>query len=122
MNEPQAIIIESLSQVYELLRVSCIDVDWVVRCDIGPDWIKGGRDIKLFYNDKQLLGAFCDTLISAIIKAAAIPSHSEDAVITGEGELLLQNKKLILNYDWNEAVPYDYPRDGGHGTVELSIS
>ena len=122
MNETEAIIIESLSQLHELLRISCIDVTWFVRCDIGPDWTEGGRDIQLFYEDKQLLGSFCDTLTSTIITAASIPSHSADAVITGEGELSLQTKKLVLNYEWSEAIPYDYPRDSGHGTVELSIS
>ena len=122
MNEPASVSVESLSQLRELLRNSCVDVVWFVRCEIGPDWIGGGRDIQLYQNGDQLSGTCCDDLISAIITAASIPSESSESVISGEGKLSLRDEELTLEFEWNDTAPYDDPRNSGNGTVELDAS
>ena len=119
MDKPDSVSIESHLQFRELLRTSCVSVAWSVRCEIGPDWMGGGRDVKLFQNGNQLSGTHCDKLISAIIAAASIPSESSDSVISGEGEISLHNEKLMLEFEWDDTVPYDCTRNSGHGTVEL---
>ena len=101
---------------------SCVDVVWFVRCEIGPDWIGGGRDIQLYQNGDQLSGTCCDDLISAIITAASTPSESSESVISGEGKLSLRDEKLTLEFEWNDTAPYDDPRNSGNGTVELDAS
>jgi hypothetical protein len=119
MNKPDSTSIETSSQLRELLGNSCIDVVWFVRCEIGPDWIGGGRDVQLFQNGNRLSGTCCENLISAIIAAASIPSESSDSVISGEGEITLHDEKLTLEFEWNDTVPYDDTRNSGHGSVEL---
>ena len=119
MNKPDSVSLESFSQFRELLRASCVDVVWFVRCEIGPDWIGGGRDVQLFQNGNQLSGTYCHSLISAIITAASIPAESTDSVISGEGEISLRNGKLMLEFEWNDTVPYGCTRNSGNGTVEL---
>lgn len=69
----------------------------------------------------RLSGSLSDKLISAIITAASIPGESPDSVISGEGEVSIQAEKLMLDFEWTAAVPYDYPHDSGHGMVELSM-
>ncbi len=121
MEKPDSVTIESLEQFSRLLRTSTVGVFWSVHCEIGPDWIGGGRDVELLCDGKHLSGEFCDRLISAIIAAASIPGDSDDSVISGEGEISCCDTKLILEFEWNAAVPYDFPHDSGHGRVELLI-
>ncbi|MGJ8676126.1 MAG: hypothetical protein ACSHX0_01270 [Akkermansiaceae bacterium] len=122
MTQPDSISIESLSQFHELLSEACVDVFWFVRCEIGPDWIGSSREVQLLHSGKPLSGPFSDKLILAIISAANIPSESSDSVISGEGEILLRDEKLILDFEWSDTVPYAISHESGHGTVELDGS
>lgn len=119
MIKPDSISIDSPSQLRELLRKACVDVVWFVRCEIGPDWIGGGREVQLFHNAIRLSGNYCCNLISEITTAASIPSESSDSVISGEGKISLHDEKLVFEFEWYDTVPYDYARNSGHGTVEL---
>ena len=122
MAPPNSISIESLPRLLGILRASSLHVVWCVRCEIGPDWIGGGREIQLLLKGQKVSGKYCDELISAIITAAAIPGQANDSVISGEGEVSLQDNNVMLEFEWNEAVPYDAPRDSGRGRVALSLS
>jgi hypothetical protein len=121
MNEPDSISLESLAQLHELLGMANVYVVWFVHCEIGPSWIGGGREIQLVHNGKRISGGFSDDLISAIIVALSIPEGSSDSVITGEGEISLRNQKLLMEYEWNDTVPYDECRNSGKGEVELLL-
>lgn len=114
--------IESFQQLLQRIEGTCLYVVWDVRCDIGPEWIGGGRKIRLLIDGRPIAdSAFCDRLKSAIVSAAAIPLETTNTVISGEGEISLVGARLILEFEWSEAKPYDYPCNQGGGVVEIVI-
>jgi hypothetical protein len=58
-------------------------------------------------------------LKNALVVALQIPDKSIDAVIYGEGEITREESTLVVNFEWDEAVPFQYSRDSGTGKVQL---
>ena len=90
------------------MKTKSLTVEWIVKCEIGPDWIGGGRSI-CFYLDNNPLG---DTnlhqeLKDQLIKKINIPSESEKYIIKGEGNLKIENLDLIIEYSTESNIPYD---------------
>ena len=122
MNDSDPISIENLQELRNLIGSAQLGVAWSVQCEVGPGWIGGGREVRLIHDGTQLSPtAFREKLISAIITAAAIPNETADSGIFGEGEIFFHKEKLMLEFEWTRAIPYDDPTDSGFGTVELSM-
>ena len=58
-------------------------------------------------------------LKEALAAAISIPLECADAVIYGEGFVELEGDNIVVDYFWNEAVPYADSRDKGAGRVTL---
>ena len=95
-------------------------VQWRVTSDIGPEWIGSSKTID-FYLDDYVLNEteFITRLKKALSKRVPIPNESKDHVITGEGNISLENNQLKLHYSWEKTIPYSYPSDHKEGKVVL---
>jgi hypothetical protein len=116
----QPIVVERLEALLALIEQAEFWVKWEVRCEIGPEWIGGGRSIQ-FYLARQPLAntPLHDRLKHALVESLRVPETSEDAVISGEGTITRKGDVLDIEYEWSAAVPYMYSHDSGHGTATL---
>jgi hypothetical protein len=46
MNDTRPIVIEQLETLLALIEQAEFWVKWEVRCELGPEWIGGGRSIQ----------------------------------------------------------------------------
>ena len=93
---------------------------WTVLCDIGPDWIGSSREVCFVLEGKPLSdNEFHRHLKDQLIKLANIPEKSSSHVINGEDDILLQEGKLIVEYWWTAAIPYQDPDQSGDGKGTL---
>lgn len=99
----------SIQELKKELENKTLTVKWKVLCDIGPGWIGSSRTIT-FYLDKLQFEdtAFCNFMTNKLIEVMEIPSKSEDHVITGSGIFILQGADLIIQYEIESNIPYDY--------------
>jgi len=120
MNDTQPIVVEELEALLALIEQADFWVKWVVRCEIGPEWIGGGRFIQ-FYLARQPLAntPLHDRLKHALVESLRVPETSGDAVISGGGTITRKGDALEIEFEWSAAVPYMYPHDSGHGTAAL---
>ncbi|MCA9032493.1 MAG: hypothetical protein KDA66_16875, partial [Planctomycetaceae bacterium] len=94
--------------------------EWHVRCDIGPDWIGAGREIRFYLEQRPLAGnSFHQYLKDILVQALSIPDECPDAVINGYGTITRVLDVLEIEYEWSEAVPYMDPRESRFGKVEF---
>lgn len=120
MYDSRPIVVEQLETLLALIEQADFWVNGEVRCEIGPEWIGGGRFIQ-FYLARQPLAdtPLHDRLKQALVESLRIPETSEDAVVSGEGTITRKGDVLEIDFEWSSAVPYMYPDDGGHGIVAL---
>ena len=120
MNDAQPIVVEHLEALLALIEQAEFWVKWEVRCEIGPEWIGGGRLIQ-FYLARQPLAdtPMHDQLKHALVESLRIPETSGDAVVSGEGTINRKGDVLEIEFEWSAAVPYMNSHDGGHGTASL---
>ena len=116
MQQTDPINIDNLATLLGHLDRSEFWVKWDVLCDIGPEWIGGGRSI-YFYLDRQPLAEnpFHDRLRLTAIRVLDIPTASHDSVISGEGAIQQVNDTLEIEFEWSKAIPYMNPCDRGYG-------
>lgn len=120
MNDTQPIVVEQLVALLALIEQADFRVKWEVRCEIGPEWIGGGRFIQFYLALQPLANTpMHDRLKHALVESLRIPETCGDAVVSGEGTITRKGDVLEIEYDWSAAVPYMYPQDGGHGTATL---
>lgn len=116
----QSIKITTLAELLSKMEESELWVEWRVRCEIGPDWIGGGRSIQFYLGDFPLSETpFHTRLKSMLIQQLAIPEESADAVIYGEGGIRRVRNRLEIEYEWYESVPFMSARNRGDGTEKL---
>jgi hypothetical protein len=125
MQQPDSITIDSLASLLGHLDRSEFWVKWEVLCNIGPEWIGGGRSI-CFYLDRRPLAEnpFHDRLRLIAIGVLDIPAESPDAIISGEGEIQQVNDTLEIEFEWWKAIPYMNPCDRSYGRrtlIDLSL-
>jgi hypothetical protein len=116
MQQPDPIIIDNFAMLLRHLEKSEFWVKWEVRCEIGPDWIGGGRSI-YFYLDRRPLAEnlFHDRLRLKLIQVLDIPAESPDEIVSGEGEIQQVNDTLEIEFEWWKAIPYANPGERGYG-------
>lgn len=120
MNDVPPVLVEDFATLLSLMEQGELLVEWQVRCDIGPDWIGGGRKIQFSLNRRRLAESpVRSQLMEALLRVVDIPESSADALIMGEGEITHERDSLILDYDWNEGIPYWDTRAQDSGTVVL---
>jgi hypothetical protein len=120
MNETQPIFVENLELLLALIEQAKFWVEWQVRCDLGPEWIGGGRVIQFYLAHQPLANTpLHDELKQALIETLNIPETSGDAVIRGEGTVFRTGNLLEIEFEWSAAVPYLDPHDGTCGTATL---
>lgn len=120
MNDIQPVVVEQLETLLALIEQADFWVKWEVRCQIGPEWIGGGRSIQFYLARRPLADTpLHDRLKHALVEALRVPEASEDAVICGEGTIIRKGDVLEIEFEWSAAAPYMYPHDGGHGTAAL---
>ena len=110
----------SIAELLATIAGKSFTVQWVVRTEIGPEWIGGGREIH-FSVDGQLLDEACPVyavLRDALIARLGVPESADDACIDGEGEISIFGNILRIDYDVHTAVPYmDGSSEGGTTTL-----
>lgn len=113
-------MIHTIEELKSELKSKNFSVEWKVHCEIGPDWIGGGRNV-CFYLDNQPLGEteFHSMLINQLVSKINIPSSSEEHVIEGEGELNIINSELVVKYTITSNIPYDMAFNYESGEVAL---
>ena len=117
---PETIDVPDLEAFARLVEQDKVGVYWLVRSEIGPEWIGSWRELNFFVDgipvaDNELTKRLADALIDGL----AIPATSQDHVIRGEGELQLNGNSIEVVYDWSKAVPYDDPVETGEGVFTL---
>lgn len=117
MNE-SFIDINNSRELHQKMKSMDFFVEWRVTSDIGPDWIGSFREINFYLDDFMLKeNQFCKELKEKLIQIIAIPSESQDHVITGEGDITIDGNSLMLDYSWEAAIPYQDPDQSEAGTV-----
>jgi hypothetical protein len=102
------ITIENFEELKVKMQTMEFCVEWRVSPDIGPDWIGSDRTIDFYLNDYILSESeFCKSLKDKLIKIIPIPYQSKNHVITGDGDITLENQQLLVHYSWQKAIPYD---------------
>lgn len=98
----------SIEELKKELENKTLTVHWKVLSDIGPNWIGSSRNIT-FYLDKLPFedNDLCDFLTDKLIEVMEIPSTSEDHVIKGFGNFILEDSDLIIQYETEANIPYD---------------
>lgn len=120
MSDTEPIVVDDLATLFALIQSCKCWVSWEVRCDIGPEWICGGRSIQFHLDQRPLADTpVHNQLKDALITALSIPANSSDAVIRGEGTITCNQNTLEVEYEWSEAVPYMDSRDSGIGNAHL---
>jgi hypothetical protein len=120
MSDTEPILVDDFATLFALIQSSDFWVKWEVRCDIGPEWIGGGRSIQFYLDQRPLADTpVHNQLKDALINALTIPDNSSDAVISGEGTITRLQNALEIEYEWSEAVPYMDSRDSGFGKALL---
>ncbi|MDJ1497636.1 hypothetical protein QNI19_32150 [Cytophagaceae bacterium DM2B3-1] len=115
-------MINSIQELKSVLKSKALTVKWTVRCDIGPDWIGGGRNVKL-YLDNELLddSEFHNMLIQSLITTLNIPLSTVDDVIDGNGDIKIINSNLVVRYSTQSYTPYDWPKQDKGEIILLSV-
>jgi hypothetical protein len=120
MSNEKELVVEDLDSLLELIQQCEFWVEWYVKCEVGPDWLGGGRSITFYLDNSPLAETRIHSqLKNALVVALQIPDKSIDAVIYGEGEITREESTLVVNFEWDEAVPFQYSRDSGTGKVQL---
>ncbi|MFD1605897.1 hypothetical protein ACFSJW_04775 [Flavobacterium artemisiae] len=102
----------SIEELKKELENKTLSVKWKILSEIGPDWIGSSRTITFYLDNAPLEdNAFCKQMTDKLIEVIEIPSTSEDHVITGEGTFVLQGADLLIEYQIEAAIPYDYNFD-----------
>ncbi|MGP1387734.1 MAG: hypothetical protein ACTS2F_29620 [Thainema sp.] len=119
-SKSDAVVIADLQSLLDQIESSDLWVKWVVRCQIGPDWIGGGRLIQFYLDHRPLADTqLHHQLKDALVRVLNIPDASSDAVISGEGTVTYKHNTLEIEYEWSEAVPYMDAHNSGFGTAVL---
>ena len=107
MNGIQPIVVDELETLLALIEQAVFLVQWEVRCEIGPEWIGGGRFIQ-FYLARQPLAntPVHDRLKHALVESLGVPETSGNAVVHGEGTITHKGDVLEIEFEWSAAVPY----------------
>jgi hypothetical protein len=120
MSDTQPIVVEQLEALLALIEQAEFWVKWEVLCEIGPEWIGGGRFIQFYLALQPLADTpMHDRLKHALVESLGIPETSGDAVVSGEGTITRNGDVLEIEFEWSATVPYMYPHDGGHGAAVL---
>ena len=124
MTDPDPVWLETFAALRERLEEDTLGVDWVVRSDIGPGWIGGGREFDFAFEKSGTLDRACPVharLAQALVEALQLPESFGDEMMTGEGEFELSASQLKLRYEFTPAVPYEHGRSEGGLTTLLDF-
>ncbi|MEM9775491.1 MAG: hypothetical protein AAF902_12995 [Chloroflexota bacterium] len=113
-----AIVIENLDTLLESLDQADLVAEWRVLPTIGPDWIGGGRFIEFYLGEQKLAeNQFQKRLCQILIERLNIPEKSPDdrEMMVGEGDILLKDRDLVIEFHWYKTVPYMHHHDSGGG-------
>jgi hypothetical protein len=113
-------MVNSIKDLKVELKSKSFKVTWQVRCDIGPDWIGGGRNICFYLDGKPLDDSeFHRMLIDQLINKLHIPASSEEQVIKGDGDIQIVNSELVVKYSTVSNIPYDMEFQFENGEIVL---
>ncbi|MEO1593398.1 MAG: hypothetical protein AAFU71_19210 [Cyanobacteria bacterium J06632_22] len=114
------IAIQDLDGLLTHMQQATLWVEWQVRCAVGPDWLGGERTLQFYLDQRPLTDSpLHRALQRALIEVVHIPAHRSRTVITGEAEVRSELGRLLVDWEWSEAAPYEYPRGSGSGTATL---
>lgn len=112
--------INSAAELVQVLQSHSLTATWQVKSDIGPGWIGGGRKVTLLVDDEELTDSpFYQQLLEKLIEAVPIPVDGGDYMIEGEGTFKIEGTALVMEYDTESTIPYDwnFKDDSGKVTV-----
>lgn len=99
----------SIDELKKELKNKTLTVRWKVLSEIGPEWIGSSRNITFYLDEVSLEDSdFCHFMTGKLIEVMEIPSTSKDEVITGYGIFMLRDSELIIQYETESNIPYDY--------------
>ena len=112
--------VQDLATFIELVGQSSVGVIWSVTPAFSPDSIGSHRDVKFVVNGARIAqNALTQRLAALLVDALQIPEYSKDHLISGEGDLRVNDNRIEVLYEWDCAIPYQDPSETHHGKIEL---
>ena len=90
--ERETMIIYNFEALKEKMQTMEFWVEWTVYSDIGPNWIGSYRKVAFVLGSYKLANTnFYEEIEEKLVTALKIPKTSQDLVIYGDAEILLEN-------------------------------
>lgn len=118
---PEMITIDSFSALQSAIGPHSVSLKWTVYPTIGPSWIGSYREITVRVDGESAgENEFWEKMINWVVEKLEIPATSEDILIEGFGEIIWKEGILILEYEEDGSIPYDWPSKRSSGELVIS--